>query len=44
MLDPHEKLYTLEYYLGLAQKIVDAGAHILAIKDMAGLLRPAAAA
>ena len=26
------------------QKIVDAGAHILAIKDMAGLLRPAAAA
>jgi pyruvate carboxylase len=44
MLDPNEKLYTLEYYLGLAQKIVDAGAHILAIKDMAGLLRPAAAA
>ncbi|MBT2532858.1 pyruvate carboxylase [Arthrobacter sp. ISL-48] len=44
MLDPDEKLYTLDYYLGLAQKIVDAGAHILAIKDMAGLLRPAAAA
>ena len=44
MLDPEEKLYTLDYYLGLAQKIVDAGAHILAIKDMAGLLRPAAAA
>ena len=37
-------LYTLDYYLELAQKIVDAGAHILAIKDMAGLLRPAAAA
>ncbi|MFZ3452796.1 pyruvate carboxylase [Arthrobacter sp. 7Tela_A1] len=44
MMDPEEKLYTLDYYLDLAQKIVDAGAHILAIKDMAGLLRPAAAA
>ncbi|MGP0221638.1 MULTISPECIES: pyruvate carboxylase [unclassified Paenarthrobacter] len=44
LLDPEEKLYTLDYYLDLAQKIVDAGAHILAIKDMAGLLRPAAAA
>ncbi|WP_415853965.1 pyruvate carboxylase [Sinomonas sp. G460-2] len=44
LLDPNESLYTLDYYLGLAQKIVAAGAHILAIKDMAGLLRPAAAA
>ncbi|MEB7504250.1 pyruvate carboxylase [Arthrobacter koreensis] len=44
MLDPEEKLYTLDYYLDLAQQMVDAGAHILAIKDMAGLLRPAAAA
>lgn len=43
LLDPAEDLYTLEYYLELAQRIVDAGAHILAIKDMAGLLRPAAA-
>ncbi len=43
MLDPDEKLYTLDYYLNLAQQMVDAGAHILAIKDMAGLLRPAAA-
>ena len=43
LLDPNEKLYTLDYYLGLAQQIVDAGAHIIAIKDMAGLLRPAAA-
>ncbi|GAA3071069.1 MULTISPECIES: pyruvate carboxylase [Actinomycetes] len=41
--DPAEDLYTLDYYLGLAQRMVDAGAHILAIKDMAGLLRPAAA-
>ncbi|WP_104160746.1 pyruvate carboxylase [Arthrobacter sp. ZGTC212] len=44
MMDPNEKLYTLDYYLDLAQQMVDAGAHILAIKDMAGLLRPAAAA
>ncbi|GHG41631.1 pyruvate carboxylase [Sinomonas cellulolyticus] len=44
LLDPAEDLYTLDYYMDLAQKIVDAGAHILAIKDMAGLLRPAAAA
>ncbi len=44
LLDPAEDLYTLDYYLGLADQIVAAGAHILAIKDMAGLLRPAAAA
>ena len=43
LLDPEEKLYTLDYYLDLAQQIVDSGAHIIAIKDMAGLLRPAAA-
>ncbi|WP_369240578.1 pyruvate carboxylase [Streptomyces sp. R21] len=41
--DPAEKLYTLDYYLRLAEQIVDAGAHILAIKDMAGLLRAPAA-
>ncbi|MFE6236031.1 pyruvate carboxylase [Cellulosimicrobium sp. NPDC057862] len=43
LLDPAEDLYTLDYYLRLADRIVDAGAHVLAIKDMAGLLRPAAA-
>ncbi len=42
--DPGEKLYTLDYYLRLAEQIVDAGAHVLAIKDMAGLLRAPAAA
>ncbi|MEX5718775.1 pyruvate carboxylase [Geodermatophilus maliterrae] len=42
--DPGETLYTLDYYLRLAEQIADAGAHILAIKDMAGLLRPPAAA
>jgi pyruvate carboxylase len=41
--DPGEKLYTLDYYLRLAEQIVAAGAHVLAIKDMAGLLRPPAA-
>jgi pyruvate carboxylase len=42
--DPAEHLYTLDYYLRLAESIVDAGAHVLAIKDMAGLLRAPAAA
>ncbi|OBJ70424.1 pyruvate carboxylase [Mycobacterium sp. 1274756.6] len=42
--DPGEGVYTLDYYLRLAEQIVDAGAHVLAIKDMAGLLRPPAAA
>jgi pyruvate carboxylase len=42
-MNPGERLYTLDYYLGLAEQIVDAGAHVLAIKDMAGLLRPPAA-
>ncbi|KAA9087192.1 pyruvate carboxylase [Microbacterium radiodurans] len=43
LLDPREDLYTLDYYLRLADQVADAGAHVLAIKDMAGLLRPAAA-
>ncbi len=42
--NPAENLYTLDYYLRLAEQIVEAGAHVLAIKDMAGLLRPQAAA
>jgi len=41
--NPDERLYTLDYYLRLAEQIVDAGAHVLAIKDMAGLLRAPAA-
>ncbi|HYG94281.1 MAG TPA: pyruvate carboxylase [Nocardioides sp.] len=41
--DPGERLYTLDYYLRLAEEIVEAGAHVLAIKDMAGLLRAPAA-
>jgi pyruvate carboxylase len=43
LLDPAEKLYTLDYYLKLAEQMVKAGAHIIAVKDMAGLLRAGAA-
>jgi pyruvate carboxylase len=35
--------YTLEYYLDLARQLEDEGAHMLCIKDMAGLLKPLAA-
>jgi pyruvate carboxylase len=41
-VDPGETLYTLDYYLRLAEQIVEAGAHVLAIKDMAGCCGPAA--
>jgi pyruvate carboxylase len=41
--NPDENLYTLDYYLKLAEQIVQAGAHIIGIKDMAGLLRAPAA-
>ncbi|MGV6818023.1 MAG: pyruvate carboxylase [Thiotrichales bacterium] len=35
--------YNLKYYLDLAQRLEDAGCHMLAVKDMAGLLKPYAA-
>ena len=35
--------YSLDYYLDFARKLTDLGIHVLAIKDMAGLLKPAAA-
>ncbi len=41
--DPKETKYTLDYYLKLAEELKAAGAHIIGIKDMAGLCRPAAA-
>ena len=41
--DPNEKKYTLQYYTDLARQLEDEGAHLLAIKDMAGLLKPYAA-
>ncbi|MDR6300925.1 pyruvate carboxylase [Mesonia maritima] len=43
ILDPNRTKYTLDYYIQLAKDIENAGAHILAIKDMAGLLKPYAA-
>ncbi len=41
--DPAESLYTLDYYLALAERLVETGAHVLCVKDMAGLLRAPAA-
>nr|CAI5865067.1 unnamed protein product [Callosobruchus analis] len=41
--DPSKKKYDLKYYLKLADELVKAGTHVLAIKDMAGLLKPTAA-
>ena len=43
ILDVKRTKYNLDYYLQLAKDIENAGAHILAIKDMAGLLKPYAA-
>jgi pyruvate carboxylase len=43
-LSPTEKIYTLDYYKDLAKKISAAGAHIIGIKDMAGLVKPQMAA
>ncbi|HZU24547.1 MAG TPA: pyruvate carboxylase [Bryobacteraceae bacterium] len=43
ILDPKRDKYTLEYYVRLAKELERMGAHVLAIKDMAGLCRPYAA-
>ena len=43
LFDPDRSKYDLKYYVGLAKELEQAGVHILAIKDMAGLLKPAAA-
>jgi len=43
LLDPNRAKYSLNYYVGLAKELERAGCHILAIKDMAGLLRPSGA-
>ncbi|XP_044537229.1 pyruvate carboxylase, mitochondrial [Gracilinanus agilis] len=40
--DPTRTKYSLQYYMDLAEELVRAGTHILCIKDMAGLLKPAA--
>ena len=41
--DPRRSRYDLAYYLAMARELRDAGTHILGIKDMAGLVKPAAA-
>jgi pyruvate carboxylase len=41
--DPSRTKYNLKYYTDLADELVKAGTHVLAIKDMAGLLKPQAA-
>ena len=43
MLNEARPKYQLDYYLKLARELEKAGAHILCIKDMAGLMKPAAA-
>jgi len=43
ILDPSRTKYSLQYYVGMAEELVRMGAHILAIKDMAGLCKPYAA-
>lgn len=43
ILDPKRSKYDLKYYLRMAKDLENAGAHILGVKDMAGLLKPYAA-
>ena len=43
ILDPKRDKYPLAYYVRMAKELEKMGAHILAIKDMAGLLKPYAA-
>ena len=43
ILNPNEVKYTLDYYVEKAHELEDMGVHVLAIKDMAGLLKPYAA-
>lgn len=43
LLNAARPKYDLKYYVSLAEELEKAGAHIIAVKDMAGLLKPAAA-
>lgn len=43
ILDPNRDKYDLKYYVNMAKELEKAGANIIAIKDMAGLLKPEAA-
>jgi pyruvate carboxylase len=41
--NPKKTKYTLQYYLDFVDQLVNEGIHVLAIKDMAGVLKPEAA-
>ena len=41
--DPARSKYDLAYYVGMGRELREAGAHVLGLKDMAGLLKPTAA-
>ena len=43
ILDPNRAKYDLNYYVNIGKELKAGGAHILGLKDMAGLLKPAAA-
>ena len=43
ILDPDRAKYDLGYYVTMGKALREAGAHVLGLKDMAGLLKPAAA-
>ncbi|MEG2519130.1 MAG: pyruvate carboxylase, partial [Oscillospiraceae bacterium] len=43
VLNPRNDKYTLKYYVDMAKELEKRGAHIIAIKDMSGLLKPYAA-
>ena len=43
ILNPERSKYDLQYYVKMAQELQAAGAHVIGLKDMAGLLKPAAA-
>ena len=43
ILDPKRDKYPLQYYVSMAKELERMGAHVLAIKDMAGLCKPYAA-
>ena len=43
ILDPNRAKYDLNYYVNMGKELRDAGAHVLGLKDMAGLLKPSAA-
>ncbi|WP_370209567.1 pyruvate carboxylase [Salipiger bermudensis] len=43
ILDPDRAKYDLKYYVEMGKSLRDAGAHVLGLKDMAGLLKPSAA-